>query len=152
VDGARCSSGHFNHPGSATCLRCGLPLDPTRDHSPGPRPPLGVLIATDGGLWRVDTSYLIGTDPAGDPAVTSGGVRPLVVAADGQAEAAHAELRATDWSLSVLDRRTRSGTFVLPPGTTDWQRVPTDQAVPVKPGTHVAVGSTVFTFASPWPL
>jgi hypothetical protein len=152
VQGVRCPSGHFNHAGAATCLRCGLPLDPARGQGLGPRPPLGVLISTSGSLWRVDASYLVGTDPTGDPAVRDGVVRGLVVAEDGQSEPVHAELRATDWTLSVVDRRTRAGTFVLPPGTSEWQRVPADQAVAVKPGTHVAIGSTVFTFTSPWPL
>jgi hypothetical protein len=152
VQGIRCASGHFNHPRAAACLRCGLPLDTTRGPSTGARPPLGVLVTTDGGLWRVDASYLIGAAPTDDPAVLGGQARALVVTNDGQADAVHAELRATDWTLTVVDRHTRSGTFVLPPGTQAWQRVPPDQAVPVRPGTHVAVGSTVFTFTSPWPL
>jgi hypothetical protein len=152
VQGLRCPSGHFNYGGAATCLRCGLPLDPSRGLTSGPRPPLGVLISTDGSLWRLDASYLIGTDPSSDPAVATGAARGLWVVDDGQADPVHAELRATDWTLSVVDRHTRAGTFVLPPGTADWQRVAADQAVAVKPGTHVAVGSTVFTFTSPWPL
>ncbi|MBO0693882.1 MAG: FHA domain-containing protein, partial [Acidimicrobiaceae bacterium] len=152
VSGLRCPRGHFNHAGAVTCVNCGLPLDPIRGQGDGPRPVLGVLVGTDGTLWRVDSSYVLGTDPGSDPVVTSGQARPLVVADDGQAQAVHAELQANDWTFSVVDRSSRSGTFVLPPGQSDWQRVPPDQAVTVKPGTHVAVGSTVFTFTSPWSL
>jgi hypothetical protein len=152
VRGLRCPRGHFNHGGLLKCAYCDLPLDPIRGQGDGPRPVLGVLVGTDRSLWRVDSSYLVGTDPSGDPAVTGGAARPLVVPDDGQAQAVHAELRATDWTLSVIDRNSRSGTFVLPPGHSDWQRLPPDQAVTLKPGTHVAIGSTVFTFTSRWPL
>ena len=152
VRGLRCPRGHFNHGGSVTCVNCALPLDPVRGQSDGPRPVLGVLVGTDRSLWRVDASYLAGTDPGSDPAVKSGAARALVVADDGQAQPVHAELRATDWTLSVVDRSSRSGTFVLPPGHSEWQKVPPEQPVTVKPGTHVAIGSTVYTFTSPWPL
>lgn len=152
VRGLRCPRGHFNHTGVATCATCGLPLDPVLSEGEGPRPVLGVLVGTDGSLWRVDADYLVGTDPASDSAVSSGAVRALVVADDGQAQPVHAELRASGWTLSVVDRSSRSGTFVLPPGHSDWQKIPPDQPIALKPGTHVAVGTTVFTFTSPWPL
>lgn len=152
VRGLRCPRGHFNHESAVTCANCGLPLDPIRGQGDGPRPVLGVLVGTDRSLWRIDSSYVVGTDPGSDPVVTGGHARALVVPDDGQAQPVHAELRATDWALSVVDRSSRSGTFVLPPQGSDWQRVPPDQPVPVKPGTHVAIGSTVFTFTSPWPL
>jgi hypothetical protein len=151
VSGLACPQGHLNHPRAPTCLCCGLPLDGAGVTARGPRPPLGILIGSDNRLWRVDGSYLIGSAPDTDPSVRSGGARPLVLAGDDRVAPVHAELRASEWALSVVDRDTVAGTFVLRPGDDQWVAVPPSQAVPLTPGSHLAVGSTVLTFSSPWP-
>jgi hypothetical protein len=151
VSGLACPQGHLNHPRSPSCLRCGVPLDDAGGAVRGPRPPLGILIGSDNRLWRVDADYLIGSAPDVDPSVRPGGTRPLVVDGDDRVAPVHAELRVSDWALSVVDRNSPAGTFVLRPGEEEWVAVPPSEAVALTPGSHLAVGSTVLTFSSPWP-
>ncbi|HET9690247.1 MAG TPA: FHA domain-containing protein, partial [Acidimicrobiales bacterium] len=150
VRGVRCRAGHFTHPAATRCVRCEQPVDEPDRVVSGPRPPLGVLVVDDGGVWPLDGAYLLGADPARDPGVTGGTARALAVPGD-RVDPVHAELRCLDWAVHLVDRGSRGGTFVLAPGAADWQQLPAYRSVEVRPGTHVAVGSRVVTFLSPWP-
>lgn len=153
VPGVRCRNGHFNHPASPVCHYCGTVLtDANRTQVSGSRPPLGVLIVDDGSTYVLDQGYVIGTDPSGDPTVTGGLARALVLTPDssGQISPVHAEIRLSGWDVTLTDRGSTSGTFVFPLGTAEWTRLPAYQTTQLKPGAHVACGQHVITFASPW--
>lgn len=151
VAGVRCSRGHFNHPDAASCSRCGTPIGGT-DRAPvsGPRPALGVLVADDGGIYRLDRGYVVGAAPERDPTVTGGIARPLALPGQGVSPA-HAEIRLDDWRVLLADRGSEQGTFVALPGRDRWEPVPRYQPTPLSPGTHIAFGQRVVTFTSPWP-
>lgn len=150
VGGARCPSGHLNPPGTAACARCRRVIPEPQRLVSGPRPPLGVLVADDGSLWRLDRSYLVGADPTGDPAVTGGTARALALRGDRVARV-QAEVRLGDWAPIVVDRGTAAPTHVLEPGQDTWRPLQPWRAEPLRPGTHVAVGDRVLTWISPWP-
>jgi hypothetical protein len=151
VEGRRCVDGTLNHPAATVCLRCG------RDLGSAPlvrslRPPLGVLIDGDGSVYRVGTDLVLGADPAGDPSVLSGRAGFVRVAdSDHSVAPAHAEIRLEDWRVTLVDRGSANGTFVVPPGQSSWTRLPTFQRIPLRSGSHLCLGQRVLTFVGPWP-
>jgi hypothetical protein len=151
VSGQRCTRGHFNHPASPMCVTCGERLQAGGPVSSGPRPPLGLLIRDDGAVFAVDRPYIMGSDPARDPTVNGGVALPLDLGVGDALAPAHAEIRLDGWQVAVVDRGSRAGTFVLPPGRDSWVRVTPYQPAPLAPGTHLACGQRVLTYTSPWP-
>ena len=150
VAGVRCERGHLNRPGPGPCVRCGsaLPDDATYTVS-GTRPGLGCLVADDGSIWRMDTAYLVGSEPTGDPTVSGGMARALRL--DGaDVSPSHADLRIRDWDVQVIDRAAPSGTWVFEPASKAWERLTPYEARTLKPGTHVAFGQRIVTFVTPW--
>jgi hypothetical protein len=151
VSGVNCPRGHFNHPAAMVCLRCRTAIgDTARALISGPRPSLGVLIRDDGALFGLNSGYLLGADPGASSAAGAGGARPLTLAGDGIAPA-HAELSVAGWELRVADRGSTGGTFVLGPGESQWSRLEPYQVRALTPGTHLACGQRIVTYASPWP-
>ena len=151
VPGFRCPSGHFNHPRARRCARCRAELGeaPLTD---GPRPPLGVLIADDGTVYRVDGDLVIGAVPAVDPAVVAGQATALRLAGASRSVApTHAQLRVSDWAVLVTDRGSAAGTHIVRPDQSGWDRLPPFRPEPLLPGSHLAFGQRVVTFVSPWP-
>ncbi len=153
VSGVRCARGHFNHPAAQDCLRCGLDLAGNQGQVSGTRPSLGVLIRDDSVVFGLDAGYVLGTTPERDPTVTGGLARPLRLAGPAAEEISptHAELRLIGWDVAVVDRGSAYGTFVLRPGEDQWARLPPYQAHVLAPGSHVACGQRIVTYASPWP-
>ncbi len=151
VRGVRCPNGHFNHPDSPTCVRCGVTIGPA-DRAPisGARPSLGALVLEDGSVFGLDRGYLVGHDPERDPTVSGGLARPLRLDDDAIADS-HVEVRLSDWAIALIDRGSEQGTFALPPGGQTWERLTPYQPFGVPAGTHVAAGHRVFTITSPWP-
>jgi hypothetical protein len=150
VRGLRCPAGHFNHPGAAACPRCGRRIEARERVVSGPRPALGVLVVDDGSIWRLDRSYLLGAHPDGDPTVTGGTARGLAIGGDRVADA-HAELRLADWAVTVVDRGSPGGTWVLDPGGSTWEQLEPYRQHLLRPGSHLAVGARVLTYVSAWP-
>lgn len=152
VPGLRCPSGHFNHARARRCVRCRQELVGAGPVN-GPRPPLGVLIADDGTIYRVDGDLVVGSSPGADPPVLAGRASPLqLVGAGGSVAPSHAELRVNDWELTVTDRGSAPGTHIVRPGRSGWERLLPFQPEPLLPGSHLAFGQRVVTFVSPWPL
>lgn len=149
VRGVRCVRGHFNHPDTKACVVCGLSVDRSTAVS-GPRPPLGILVVDDGSVYSLERPYLLGAAVAWDPSVANGSVRALTLAGDRLGDT-HAEIRLDGWAVSLVDRGTPGGTHVLAPGQDGWSRISAHREVPLRPGTHVALGSRVLTYVSPWP-
>ncbi len=152
VPGRRCPNGHFNHPAAPRCARCAERIaSPTA--SSGARPPIGLLLADDGNVYRVDGDLVLGADPGADPAVAGGGATPLRLASrDSDLAPAHLEIRVSGWSVTVADRGAAAGTHLVRPGRTDWERLAPLRPEPLEPGSHLSLGRRVLTFVSPWPL
>jgi hypothetical protein len=153
VSGVRCIRGHFNPPTARSCGSCGRSITPGQAPAVGPRPVLGVLIAADdGATFRLDVDQVFGTDPTTDQGVAAGRLRGVALTgAPGQMAPTHAEIRLREWTMSVIDRGSAAGTFVVPTGTTGWTRLTPYQPVALRPGSHLSIGQRVLTFVSPWP-
>ncbi|MGH9055218.1 MAG: FHA domain-containing protein [Acidimicrobiales bacterium] len=150
VAGVLCHRGHLNRPGLKGCVRCGIRLpEGTMTKASGTRPPLGVLVADDGTIYRLDSAYVVGSDPARDPTVSGGLARPLAIAGEAVSPS-HAEVRLHDWEVAVVDRGSAAGTSVYEPGATEWERLKPFEPRLLPAGTHVAFGQRVVTFATPW--
>jgi hypothetical protein len=109
-------------------------------------------VRDDGAVFALDSPYVLGADPGKDPTVTGGLARPLQLRGrDAEGDGAAAEVRLTDWEVAVVDRRSPGGTYVLPPGSQQWERTGPYEVVRLRPGTHIAVGQRVLTYVSPWP-
>ena len=152
VAGVLCPARHFNHPAVRTCVVCRQPVLAEGGRVSGSRPALGVLVIDDGAVYRLDRSYLLGSDPRSDPTVTGGRVRPLALESSPAIAASHAEIRLTGWGASVIDRGSDGATLVLLPGETDWTTLRPFMAHTLRPGAHIAVGSRVVSLISPWPI
>ena len=150
VAGVPCPRGHLNRPGMATCARCGRTIGGGHaSQVSGIRPPLGCLITDEGSVYRLDSGYLVGADPAKDPTVRGRLARPLVLPGVDVA-ASHAEIRLHDWDVVVTDRASEGGTHVFAPGASSWERLRAYQPTVLQPGTHLAFGQRVATFVTPW--
>lgn len=150
VEGLRCPRGHLNRPGTRQCARCGAPLDDAQ-HVRGPRPALGVLIADDGTVYRLERDLVVGSDPASDPSVVDGRSGALRIGGpDGTVAPAHAELRLVGWSAHVVDRGSATGTFLALPGQQEWGRLRPFEPALLPPGSHVSFGQRIVTFVGPW--
>jgi hypothetical protein len=108
-----------------------------------------VIVTDDGAIYRVDQSYLVGSDPGRDPTVGGGLARPLPLAGT-DVSSTHAEIRLQEWDAVVVDRGSPAGTSVFEPGAAGWERCRPFEPRVVPPGTHVAFGQRVVTFLGPW--
>jgi hypothetical protein len=115
----------------------------------GVRPPLGVFVFDDGTTFTVDSDYVIGREPEGDPRVISGEARPMAIPDPERAiSRVHAEIHLKGWDVVVEDRGSANGTYILPPGGTEWLRLPSDTSASVPTGARVLVGRRHFIFDS----
>jgi hypothetical protein len=148
VWGIRCKKGHFNDPEARYCGICGIHM--VQDKVPrvkGPRPVLGFLVLDDGTSFKLDTDYVLGSDPHGHEAVTSGMARPLVVRAEGDViSPVHARIILKDWDVFLSDCGSVYGTYVWSPGGTEWERLTGDQMVKLGAGSQVLVAQRGFMF------
>lgn len=150
VAGVVCRQGHLNRPGMTACVRCGSDInDQDAYNVSGTRPALGCLVLDDGSVLRLDTGYLVGSDPGRDPTVRGGLARPLTLAGT-QVAPSHAEIRLHDWDVVVTDRDSPGGTFLYGPESTAWERLRAYEPRVLQPGTHMAFGQRVATFLTPW--
>jgi hypothetical protein len=150
VAGVLCSRGHLNRTALARCVKCHAPIDEaTAQRTSGSRPPLGVIVTDDGGIYRVDQGYVVGSDPGRDPTVGGGVARPLLLQG-ADVSSTHAEIRLQEWDAVVVDRGSAAGTSVFEPGAAGWERCRPFEPRALPPGTHVAFGQRVVTFVGPW--
>lgn len=139
VQGVRCSRQHFNNPGALHCRVCGIAMmQQTQAQVEGERPPLGVLVCDDGATYGLDGDYAIGSDPRGEPGVTSGLAEPLVIGevADGVAPT-HIVIHLDGWDVHALNRSPGSPAAVLNRGDTQWTPLPPGQWARLTPGSYV---------------
>ncbi|HWE54963.1 MAG TPA: FHA domain-containing protein [Acidimicrobiales bacterium] len=150
VAGVPCRRGHLNRPGLFNCARCHNPIDGGDAYQvSGTRPALGCLVTDAGAVFRLDTGYVIGSEPSRDATVRGRLARPLLLASPDVA-GAHAEIRLHDWDVIVTDRAAESGTHVFPPDGDGWERLKAFEPRVLSPGTHIAFGPRIITFLTPW--
>ena len=145
VEGVLCDLGHLNDVAAARCRECGAPLSLAdgRRHT-GPRPPLGLLVFDDGATYVLDTDYVIGRAPGGDPLVVAGRARPLALDDDERTVSrVHAELRLEGWQVLLSDRGSTNGTFWWDGAAERWVRLVPSEARRLQPGDRAAIGRRV---------
>ncbi len=150
VQGLQCIRGHFNHPRARFCALCGISMvQQTQVLVEGERPPLGILVFGDGKTVGLAGSYLLGRDPAVDPAVGSGELVPLQLDDPDQIlSRVHCEVRLVEWDVQIVDRNSANGTFVREEGAEEWQRLTSGDPATLAPGMEARVGSHRFVYES----
>lgn len=149
VQGVLCSRRHFNDPRSRFCSSCGISMvHQTSNPTPGPRPPLGVIVFEDGTTYSLSANYVLGRQPDLDPRVARGDALPMVIEDSGRTVSrAHAELRLVDWEVHFVHLSKTNGSFVWEARSEQWLPV-TDQPVVLAPGTRIALGRRTAVFES----
>jgi hypothetical protein len=138
-----CPAGHVNPPSGAACRRCGAPLP--HDPVPVPRPVLGVLRLSLGGVITLDRGVIMGRNPRADFAGPDGEERPHVVrlpSADGDISRNHVRVDLDGWHVLVTDLNSTNGTLVTLPGR-DPQQLRPGEPVPIQPNTVVTLADGV---------
>jgi hypothetical protein len=150
VAGLRCARGHFNDPRARFCATCGIAMHQasfvlTEDV----RPPLGVITFADGTFYSVAGNLVFGRDPEDDPAIRSGAATPAtLVDPQNTISRVHAEVRAIDWDVYLVDRGSTNGTFVWNAAAQQWDRLVPDQPRVIEPGAQISFGRLVAAFDS----
>lgn len=149
VWGVNCKRGHFNHPDARYCRLCGVQMvNQRRDPVLGPRPVIGYLVLEDGSTFKVDTNYVLGSQPDEDPMVKDNTARGLMISDDseGSVSPVHALIQLDEWELMVTDKRSRYGTHVWAPGDTGWTRLPPEVPSRLEPRSHLLLGARRLVF------
>lgn len=160
VGGVRCHRGHLNRPGMIFCAVCSSPVrDGEEPPTVGPRPPLGCLVTSDGGVYRLDSDYKVGLSTPGNPdgvCATNPGLsdphhplRPLDFGGDPTTQG-RAEILLEGWDVVVVDGGSDVGTYLYPPGASKWQRMASGARAVLAPGSHISFGRNVVTYINPW--
>jgi hypothetical protein len=150
VSGLRCARGHFNDPRARFCATCGIAMHQasfvlTEDV----RPPLGVITFADGTFYSVAGNLVFGRDPDDDPAIRSGDAAPATLVDPANTiSRVHAEVRAIDWDVYLVDRGSTNGTFVWNAAAQQWDRLAPDQPRVIEPGAQISFGRLVAAFDS----
>jgi hypothetical protein len=150
VSGLRCARGHFNDPRARFCATCGIAMHQasfvlTEDV----RPPLGVITFADGTFYSVAGNLVFGRDPDDDPAIRSGeATAATLVDPANTISRVHAEVRAIEWDVYLVDRGSTNGTFVWNAAAQQWDRLAPDQPRVIEPGAQISFGRLVAAFDS----
>jgi hypothetical protein len=148
VRGVYCKNRHFNDPRQLFCAVCGINMvQQTPVLVNGTRPPLGVIVLDDGAVFQLDSDYLLGRDPAADERVHSEQVRGIPIQdQSNQISRVHARIELRGWDPVLIDNRSTNGTFVNPPKSPDWQRLPSGGEHVLTQGTRVRIGHRTLAF------
>jgi hypothetical protein len=108
---------------------------------------IGKLTWDNGEVHQLVGPVLIGRDVAGDEAVLSGELAPMVPSGQNDSMSrVHAELRAREGELVVVDRGSTNGTFIWDEPAKAWQRLAAGEPHVVRTGTVLAFGERTATF------
>jgi len=142
VEGVNCKNGHFNDPEARYCAVCGISMGQvTKVRQQGKRPPLGVLILSDGSVCQVDADYVIGREPTLDSAVAEGRARPLrLMGASGVVSRIHARVELDGWLVYICDLNSANGTQVLLPGERKPTNLQPGVRTPLVAGAQIRLG------------
>jgi hypothetical protein len=149
VRGVFCKNRHFNDPRQLFCGICGINMvQQTPVLVKGTRPPLGVMVLADGAFFQLDSDYLLGRDPASDERVRSGAMRGVAVPdTSNQISRVHARLELHGWDAVLIDNASTNGTFINPPETPGWQRLPSGGSHVLAHGTRARIGDCTLNFS-----
>jgi hypothetical protein len=142
VEGVYCKNGHFNDPEARYCAVCGISMGQlTKIRQKGTRPPLGVLVLSDGSVCQLDADYVIGREPTLDNAVADGRARPLrLMGASGVVSRIHARVELDGWQVFLTDLNSANGTQVLMPGAQAPISLQPGIRTPLQAGTQIRLG------------
>lgn len=149
IEGVNCIRGHFNHPAARFCAHCGISMvQQTAALVSGVRPPLGLLVFSNGRTLALDADYVLGRDPSGDQVVLDGSARPFQLDDPDQTlSRVHLEISLVGWDANVIDRDSANGTF-LRREDGEWERLAPGQPSLLAPGSQVRIGPHELTFDS----
>lgn len=128
----------------------GLTVLPPPGATPAAPGRLGILRCDDGSFLELDGNYVLGREPFGHADVTGGLARPFVFAdTDVEVSRTHALVSVDGTEVRITDLGSSRGTFVAPPGATDWQPIATGEAVAIGPGYRLLLGQRTFVYEPP---
>jgi hypothetical protein len=149
VLGVECQNGHFTDPDVPYCRSCGTSLVHTpRVLSPGPRPPLGVLVLDDGTLHSLDSDLIVGSAPRLNGRKSTREKALRLADPEGTLAQEHLRIGLDGWAANLIDLGSPYGTHVARTGDEDWCRVPAMTPMPLRSGTYVLVGWRSFHYQS----
>lgn len=150
VSGLRCARGHFNDPRARFCATCGIAMHQASFVlTDDVRPPLGVITFADGTFYSVAGNLVFGRDPEDDPAIRSGTATAATLNDPANTiSRVHAEIRAIDWDVYLVDRGSTNGTFVWNAAAQQWDRLAPDEPRVIEPGAQISFGRLVAAFDS----
>ncbi|RJO72143.1 FHA domain-containing protein [Nocardia panacis] len=146
VLGFKCARAHPSDPRAAFCTVCGMPVDQTQALIEVVRPPLGMLVLDDGMTFMLAADVVVGRDPDHSEPVQRGLLPLRIDDSSGGMSRAHAEIRLTNWDVTLLDRGSTNGTRTRPPGYRDWIRLNPNLPVVLTPGTEIMIGNRVLRY------
>ncbi len=148
VRGVHCGRGHFNDPRARFCAVCGLAMFQTSViMQDGARPPLGVLLLSNGESFPLSTNLVLGREPGVHPAVVSGEADAVIPSSMGPSlSRIHAQVRLEGWDVVLIDEGSTNGTFVWDDARRQWNRLVSHQPHVLRPGDQLAFGALTATF------
>ncbi len=151
VRGVRCPRGHLNHPDALfCCVDGGAMIQCTQHIVRGPRPSLGVLIFDRGETYTLDADCRIGRRPGQTPGEADAPMHVIEIDDDLRSiSRLHLEVRLVEWDVTVIDRGSLNGTFVMSTSDAMPTQLQAEMPTALAPGDRVLVGSRSFVFESP---
>ncbi|MBA3019595.1 FHA domain-containing protein [Propionicimonas sp.] len=146
VVAARCADGHLSPAYAGSCRVCGAPI-PQQQPTEIPRPVLGQLRLSTGGVVALDRPVILGRNPH-IPSGYAAEQPNLVRLPDPEKDVSgqHLEVSLDYWNVVVRDLGSTNGTEVILPGEMP-VALRTNDPVIIEPGTRVVLAGTIsFTF------